>query len=858
MADDPTKPPTDGVIPESLRRQLEAFRRELWRRKITEAVLAAFFGLIVSFFLVFILDRFWTTPGPLRLVALLGGISLFAVFVPLWLHRWVWKHRREGQLARLIARRYPGLGDRLLGVVELEKQTETSETLSPRLRAAAMEAVAAEVERRKLDTALPGSKHRRWMLTVGATVLIFIAAIVIAPKAMLSSLRRWISPFSATERYTFTILRDLPPKLYVPQGEAFSLPVTLAGDTEWKPSSGTARYASQDPVNAALEHGGYHFDFPGQRDPGRLVVEIGDYTKAVDVLPTLRPAVRKTTGLVQFPGYLQIPGREVDLSTGVVQAVQGSKVKITIDATRDLQRAKAGVQEMSIDGPSATTPPLDVVERAGVLPLAWTDTLGLDGAKGFQVRIDPLPDAPPSAYIQGIDRQKVILPEETVDFEALTEDDFGIREMGIEWSGELPSTATGKAASGSLKLLTGGPDQPRLSQKVAFSPATFNITPQKLTVRVYVEDYLPDRGRIYSQPITLHILTRDEHAQMLKTRFDRSIGELEDLARKERNLLEENQRLEKLTPEELQSEDGKKRLQVQQDAERQQTERMKELSQKMEELFKDSARNGTIDKDTLKKMAEAMKSIDELAKEDLPGVDKKLGDAQDQRNTPEKSAKDMKEATERQEQAVEKMQKAAEKANDANQNFEAGTFVNRLKKAASDEDGVHIALWDAKANLGLRTAELDPHDAGLLQDATRLQANTSSDVRWIREDLEHFFARSNKPAFREIVDDMNSSRIEMGLEEIRTRMQAQQSFIAAAAAKKWSAKLTEWAKKLEGEAQKNGGGGAGSGNGNQEDEDFEFMLRVMKMVQQEQDLRARTRSLETLRRAYESPAEAKP
>jgi hypothetical protein len=857
MADDPTKQ-ADVAIPDSLRRQLDAFRKELWRRKIAEAVLAAFFGLIVSFFLVFILDRFWTTPGTLRLAALLGGVSLFAIFVPLWLHRWVWKHRREGQLARLIARRHPGLGDRLLGVVELEKQKEGADTLSPRLRAAAMEAVAAEVERRKLDTSLPSSKHRRWTYAVGGTVLVALAALAIAPKAVLSSLRRWISPFSDAERYTFTALQNLPPKLYVPQGEPFSLPVTLAGDSEWRPSKGDARYASQDPVSAPLLNGGYRFDFPAQRDPGRLALDIGDNRKTLDVLPTLRPAVRKTTGLIRYPDYLQIPAREVDLAAGVLQAVQGSKAQITIDATRDLQQAKAGEEEMTLHGTSATTAPLDVTSAAGLLSFHWTDTLGLDGAKGFQVRIDPLPDAPPNAYIQGIDRQKVLLPEETVDFETITEDDFGIREMGIEWSGELSHPGAGAAASGSLKLQEGSPVNPRLSQKVAFSPVTFGITPQKLTLRAYVEDYLPGRGRIYSQPIVLHILTRDEHAQMLKTRFDRSIGELEDLARKERNLLEENQRLEKLTPEELQSEDVKKRLQAQQDAERQQTDRMKDLSAKMEDLFKDSARNGTIDKETLKKMAEAMKSIGELSKDDLPGVEKKLGDTQDQRNTPEKSAKDMQEATERQEKALEKMQKAAEKANDANQRFEAGTFVNRLKKAAADEEGVQVSLWEGKDNLGLRLTELDPHDAGKLQDATRLQSSTSSDVRWIQEDLEHFFARSNKPVFREVVDDMNSSRIDLGLEDLRTRMQAQQSFIAATAAKKWAGKLSEWAKKLEGDSKDGNGGGGAGGSADPEDEDFEFMLRVMKMVQQEQDIRAQTRSLETLRRTYDIPTEAKP
>ena len=147
MAEDPQSP-VEIPIPESLRKQLGEFRRRLWRAKIAEAILAGCFGLLFSFLLVFALDRVWQTPALVRLLILISGTSLMAVFAPLWLHRWVWKHRRENELARLIARRYPGLGDRLLGVVELQQQVEAADTLSPRLRAAAMQRVAEEAERR--------------------------------------------------------------------------------------------------------------------------------------------------------------------------------------------------------------------------------------------------------------------------------------------------------------------------------------------------------------------------------------------------------------------------------------------------------------------------------------------------------------------------------------------------------------------------------------------------------------------------------------------------------------------------------------------------------------------------------------
>ena len=869
MAEDP-KTPVDVPMPDSLRRQLDKFRRQLWRAKIAEAVLAGLFGLLFSFILVFALDRLWQTPGPLRLAILLGGTSLAAVFAPLWLHRWVWRHRRENQLARLIAKRFPGLGDRLLGVVELQKQVEDADTLSPRLRAAAMIRVAEEAEKRQLEGALPVSRQGRWALAVFAVMLAVGAAFLIAPKAGFSSLKRWLMPLSASPRYTFTALENVPERLVVPQGEAFSLSLALAGDSEWRPDSGSARYGHQDEVTAALDENRYVFDFPAQQDPGVLRIEIGDAKHSIAVTPTLRPAIRKVFADVGYPEYLQLPNREIDLGSGVLSAVRGSRVKITTDATRELGSARFGPLlhegnpigeggDMTVSSTSASTPAIEVKDKGFTLPIEWTDILGLDGQSGFEVRVDALADEAPGVYIQGLPRQHVMLPEETVDLEVLSEDDFGIRRIGLEWTGEFTRATDETPAAGELKLLDGGPAQSRVSSAAAFSPATFGIVPQKLTLRAWSEDYLPDRGRAYSEPVTLYVLTHDEHAQMLKTQFDRAISELEDLARRERDLFEENQRLEKLDPEDLQTDEARERLEAQEEAERQQIERMTELTEKMEKLFKDSARNGTIDKETMKKMADAMQSMKELSETDMPEVQEKLGDSQDQKSTEERAKEDVEKAVEKQKEVLEKMKDAVDKANDANQRFEASTFVNRLKKAASEETGVAMATWELFLRTGgLLLQELDPSDLGKVEGIVRQQSNTTSDVRWIQEDLSHFFARTNKQAYREILDAMVESRIDIGLEDLRRILDVNQGYIAREGAEKWAAKLNEWAKMLEGEQDQGGGGGGGEGGQPPADEDFEFMLRVMRMIQQEQDIRARTRSLETLRRSYEGNSIPKP
>ena len=97
--DQAPKPQGDRApLPDSLKRQLVSFRGRLWRVKVAEAILAGFFGLFFSYLVVFGLDRVWNTPATIRLGILVGGTSLFILFAPYWIHRWVFSHRREAQL----------------------------------------------------------------------------------------------------------------------------------------------------------------------------------------------------------------------------------------------------------------------------------------------------------------------------------------------------------------------------------------------------------------------------------------------------------------------------------------------------------------------------------------------------------------------------------------------------------------------------------------------------------------------------------------------------------------------------------------------------------------------------------------
>ena len=898
-------------IPAELSKQLADFQRSLWRIKVTEAVLAGIFGLIISFLIVFALERLFPIPALARLAILIAGTSLAAIFAPYWVRRWVYGHRREEQLARLISRKFPKLGDRLLGIVELQDQQESKEAMSPELRAAAMIHVANQAAKRNMNEALPYSRHKKLALGVlmGAAAITF--GFSIAPKAGGNALKRWLMPLSDTDHYTFTQFDTdkMPDPLVVPLGEAFSFSAPLKKDSDNRPANARARYGQQEWIQADLgENGSYQFEFTGQETQDRITIEAGDANHRLWVEPEVRPEVSGFEALVTLPDYLQLEPRDVDIRTGVLTALEGSKIVLKGSFSREISKASAHLDpqpleetaisesrapieaenptelessrtkteeegkraaiesvvklperhdlKLSMDGATVSTEPIDLGRFHASVPFTWTDVKGLDGAGSFKVEIKTSEDQTPTSYIQGIERNIVILAEETLEFDIISEDDFGLREIGLSWVGSFNKPSDDEPATGSITLKKGSPSSNRLSDRAIFSPQTYGIAPQTLILSAYTEDYKPERGRIFSEPLTIYILTRDEHAQVIKKRFDRVISELEDAARKELNNLDENERLDKNnTAEELQSEEAKEQLAESEQKEAENAEKMKEVAKKMEEIFKDAARNGELDQKTMKEMADALQNMKELGEKDMPEVEKKLGEAQDQKSTPEKTERDLKEAIEKQKEALEKMQETIEKANQANENFEASTFVNRLKKSSADEGSIgnslNSALTGKLAIVGAtpNSDDIDPANQRLLGELSGQQRSVTNDVRWIQEDLERFYARTQKPIHKEVYEDMAKSLIDEKLERLREKIQMNHTFTSRKLSKNWSDRLMSWAEKLEGPKPDGNGGGGDGGSGGGEEKDFEFMLKVMRMVQAEQDIRGRTRSLEQMLRS---------
>ncbi len=845
-------PPSQDNLPEALRAQLKAFRRALWKIKLTEAILSGVAGFVVSYLILFISDRFWATPKLLALALLIGGTLLSLLFTPYWIRRWIWQERHAGQLAQLIAKRFPKLGDRLLGVVELQRQ-ENSLLHSETLKQAAVRQVAKDASSVDFTEAIPHPRHK---LAIAAVLILaaLVAAIAVwAPEAGVNALSRWVMPMSDVPRYTFTRLSDIPHTLYVPLGEPFHMTVRQDPLSRVKADYAYARCAGGDWLKEKLKESDdgkvvSRFTFPGIFEEQMIDIEAGDARYSVRVIPSLRPNIQELYAEVTYPEYTGRPAERLTLKTGGLYVLKGSKVRLKAQSTAPLKEAV----EVSADGSkkplavsqSTVTFPERVMEGHEELAFSWTDVNGIGVQTPFRVRLESVEDAAPEIYLQGPGREIYLLEKESVSLSLMGTDDHGLKELGISWNGTL--------SNGGRKLLDGDRQIPRLETGFIFQADSLGIKPQRLTVRGTGTDYRPGREPVYSAPLTIFVLDKNEHAQMIRAGLERMATEIEELTQREQALSDETAQLLKKNQEELLSPEIREQLKELAAAEAENADRLRELLEKMDELFQKALRNDQIDAAAMRPFHDAREILGELPDHSQKQAQEALKQASRNNNTPEKTRQELEKAGEKQQQSLKEMNSALQKLSQATKNMEEGTFIARLKKASDKQREISDSIQGAlPESVGLIPEELDSKIRQMLGLQTAQQKTLTRDVRWIADDLSGFFLRSKDPLHGQVSAEMQSFFLDQNMDALSVEITDNHGAIVINTAQRFAALFLKWAGMME-KAQKetsSGGGGDGSGNDDSMSEsDFDFMLKVMKMIQTQLDIRSRTRAIEDERR----------
>ena len=609
--------PSSRALPPILTEKLAEFRKRVRVIKFIEGALAALFGLALSWLLVFVLDRFGETPAWLRTTLLIAGAAVPGIGFPLLWHRWVWKQRRLEDVARLVRRHFPRLGDQLLGIVELAREDSALAGRSERLVQAAIAQAADAVKDKDLSSAVPNPHHRRWAWSAGSLLLIAVAAGALVPEAARNAAARWLMPWRDTDRYTFAQVDELPKTLVVPYAEPFDLPTALKSETRWTPEHADARIPGQPRIRVENEEGAYPFAFPPQKADTQISLSVGDDREKVTLEPRTRPELTALNAKVRLPDYLKYDrDMSVEVRGGTVRLLGGASVSWIAEASRELKSAKVDDQATVIAGGKLVTDYLPVAESTEHT-FDWKDVLGLGPREPLVLKVQAVEDESPAISARRETQEQVVLDTEVVAFDLAVQDDFGIRQVGLEWS---PIQNANEAAKDGKITAAGAPDMRSLETRATFSAAREGLKPQSLEIRAWAEDYLPGRERSYSAAFVLHVLNSTDHALWLTEQFGKWLDAARETYEREQQLHQTNKELRDLAATELDRPENRRRISRQAADEQANAGRLDALNDAGRRLVEQGTRNPEFDAERLESWATMLQMLDDIAEKRMPSV----------------------------------------------------------------------------------------------------------------------------------------------------------------------------------------------------------------------------------------------
>jgi hypothetical protein len=547
-------------------------------------------------------------------VAAVGAFGLGLV-LPLKWHKWVWKQRRLEDAARLLRKTFPRLGDQLLGIVQLARMGEESGR-SEALVVAAMNQAADSVKDADFTHAVPQDSHRKWARTAGSVGALAVAAFFLVPAAAWNTLARWLTPWKDVERYTFAKVEQLPERMVVPYAEPFDLSAKLRADTEWSPEAGKARISGQPVVEAKNAEQSFGFGLPPQKQDAAMKLSIGDVRKSIDVVPLTRPEMKSLTAELTLPSYLQYKTKPIiEARGGSVTLLDEAEVSFSLTASRTLAEGEVSGSKASVSGDKLVTAASKVGESRE-LKFSWRDAEGLTAKEPLVLKVQAVKDEAPNVLARRENQEQVFMDTEVISFDIDAADDYGVKQVGIEWRPvEDPKGKVGEKIASA-----GAAETKALTAKATFSAQREGVAPQALEIRAWAEDYKPGRERARSPAFVIHILSKDDHAIWMTEQFGKWLQSSRETYEHEQRLHETNKELRELTENELDRPENRRRVAQQATAEEANRDRLDALNNAGRKLIEQAARNDSFDAARLETWATMLRQLKDIAGNRMPTV----------------------------------------------------------------------------------------------------------------------------------------------------------------------------------------------------------------------------------------------
>lgn len=442
-----------GLSPETIDAlQLFAKRRRVLL--IVRAIAAAAIVLVTAMLLIAACDFVWLLSDPVRWALSACGYAVTLAAAWWFGLRHIGQHDPK-QLARQLESVDPRLREDLLSAVELADpdQANGSESFRQRLQhSIARRTVMIDVAR-----LLPLQMVYRWMIA-GALLVSLAAMLTVIPQAQFARrFARAMLPGMAIQRAsltTLTIEAPSPPTGFVAQGDAVAVNVRMGGVLAdevtmiWRMRDGSEGETQMTPRSTASQTGEvssdrYAANLLVGNDPVDYRIIAGDAITLWHTLtPLPRPRVKLFTKDYEFPSYAKIDNRIEESDHGDLEALVGTRAKLTITFDEAVDDAKLlfgargpTYQLESVEGSREIFRTIVPIKTPGQYQIDATSSRSrLNNPFSPQYTITPIVDvAPRVRWSEQQPPSVLVSPLDVVSFSAFATDDLPMDRMVQEF-----------------------------------------------------------------------------------------------------------------------------------------------------------------------------------------------------------------------------------------------------------------------------------------------------------------------------------------------------------------------------------------------------------------------------------------
>jgi len=656
------------------------------------------------------------------LVAVLAGLVAGAVA---WVVRPAARRLDPHAVAAEIEARHPELGEQLESAAGLwDKRGSAKLGYSTELIDAFIEKAVAESA--GIDFVRAGSDRglRRWGRVLGAAAVVSAGALVLLGGRLGPAVGRLASPLAGDGSPRIVITVE-PGGTRLVSGDDLSVTARVEGAAA---ATTVLRYEfdGEAPAEKAMtpDGGAFRSVLSDVRSPLEYsVAAAGEESRRYRVEVVDRPFVAGIRLEYEFPRYSGLLPRTVDENNGDVTALVGTRVGLTVTASKPLERAdllfgsgeRQAMRQVSAQVFETTVP----VRESGSYSIEIEDRDGLANPDPASYSITAVRDEYPLVRIVEPGADRVAPSDMVLPLAVSAVDDYGLSGLAIRYSIE------GTAEEGVFVLENPGSRGPReISRTARWDLSETGALPGAVLVyfaEATDNDEVSGPKVSRSEGYLVRFPTMSEMYSRVTEQQDSIAGELEELLEEQAEVREQFDDLK----DEVHSDpalDWQKQERVEAALERQErvADEVEDVATRFDDLTADMSESDRVTLEALEKTSEIAKLLDEVASDEMRALLEKIREAM-QNVSPEQLSAAMEQMSLTQDDYLRRLEQTLNLLRRAKAEQELADAAKRAEDLAEREG--RVAEDAARSPSGEKCDALAEEQQRLKEEAEKLRAD---------------------------------------------------------------------------------------------------------------------------------------